>query len=277
MTGRRPRASRRWAILASGIVAVACLGLAIADAAQLAVGGGGLFASTLARCSNGPVAIAGGATHTGSRYTSVSLTNLAAACSGKAVQVTVYDATGAALATGTGTAGTAPFDVTTTAFVSTAATGVAILVGTWGVPATWTAPVLPVFTCVVTDNSFVPLVPAQSCTLKNISITTGTTTTGGVTYPTVTATFRVNSPAGYLRFLVSADFGVTSPAPAFPGWTPLSVSTRILTAQVPSVCGSLPYFTARGVNNAASGTTTFRIYGTTRPAYTPVGNTAICP
>jgi hypothetical protein len=275
MTRRRSGASRRWAILASAVVAVAFLGLAVADAAQLNVTGSGVAVASAARCTNGPVAIAGGATHSGSSYASVSLANLAAACSGQAIQVTVYDASQAALATGTGTAGTAPFDITTTSFNATLATGVALLVGTWGVPTTWTALVLPVFTCVATDNAFAPLVPAESCTLKNITITTGTS--GG--FPTTTANFRVNSPAGHLRFLVTADFGVMSPAPAFPGWTPLSVSTRNLTAQLPtgSSCSSLPSFTARGVNNAASGTTTFRIYGTTRPAFTPAGNTAICP
>jgi hypothetical protein len=275
MTRRRSGVSRRWAILASGVVAVAFLGLAIADAAQLSVSTGGVFAGNQSRCTNGPVAIA---THAGSSYTSISLTNLAAACSGQTMQVTVYDAAGTALATGTGTAGTAPFDITTTSFNATLATGIALLVGTWGVPTTWTPLVLPVFTCVATDNAFAPLVPAEVCTLKSITITTGTTTTGGTTYPTVTVRFQVNSPAGHLRFLVTADFGVMSPTPAFPGWTPVSVSTRNLTAQLPagSSCSSLPLFTARGVNNAANGTTNFRIYGTTRPTYTPVGNTAIC-
>lgn len=48
---------------------------------------------------------------------------IAAACSGKAVAVTVFDATGTALATGSGTAGVAPFDITTTAFAATAVAG----------------------------------------------------------------------------------------------------------------------------------------------------------
>jgi hypothetical protein len=276
MTRRRSGASRRWAILASAVVAVAFLGLAVADAAQLNVTGSGVAVASAARCTNGPVAIAGGATHSGSSYASVSLANLAAACSGQAIQVTVYDASQAALATGTGTAGTAPFDITTTSFNATLATGVALLVGTWGVPTTWTALVLPVFTCVATDNAFAPVVPAEPCTIKSISITNGTTTTGGVTYRTVTATFRVNSPAAHLRFLVTADFGVTTPLPAaFPGWTPVSVAINTLTAQTPSVCGSLPLFTARGVNNRANGSRTFTIYGTERPAFAG-GYTLVC-
>jgi hypothetical protein len=272
--GRSPRVA---ALVATVLVALGFVGLAVADASQLAVDNSVPALQNSARCTNGPVATTGGSTHVGSVFTSVQLSSVDAACAGLAVQVTVYDSAGAVLAAGSGTASAGSFDIATTTFGYAAVAGIALLFDTWGVPAAWTAPVLPVFTCIVTDNSFVPRVPAQYCTLKNIAFTLGTTTTGGVTYPTVTVTFRVNSPAGYLRFLVSADFGVTSPAPAFPGWTPLSVSTRVLTAQTPSVCGSLPFFTARGVNNAANGTRTFRIYGTTRPNFTPNGNTRICP
>jgi hypothetical protein len=165
VTRRRSGASRKWAILASGLVAIVFVGLAVADAAQLNVSGQGIYSGNQARCTNGPVAITGGATHTGTSFTSVSLTNLAAACSGKAIQVTVYDALGTSLATGSGVAGTAPFDIPTTAFTSTAATGVALLVGTWGVPTTWTPPVLtPAVSCVALNGGGNPQ-PSKICTI----------------------------------------------------------------------------------------------------------------
>lgn len=140
MTRRRSGASRRWAILASGLVALTFVGLGVADAAQLNVSGPGIYTGSQARCTNGPVAVTSGAAHSGTSYTSVSVTNLAAACTGKAIQVTVYNVSGTSIATGTGSAGTAPFEITTTAFTSTAVAGVALLVGTWGVPTTWTPP-----------------------------------------------------------------------------------------------------------------------------------------
>ena len=165
MTRRPSSASRRWAILASGLVALVFVGLAVADAAQLNVSGPGIYAGSQARCTNGPVAITGGATHSGTSYTSISLTNLAAACSGKAIQVTIYNVSGVALATGTGTAGTAPFDIATTAFTSTAATGVALLVGTWGVPTTWTPPsITPPVSCIALNGGGKPQ-PSKTCTV----------------------------------------------------------------------------------------------------------------
>ena len=159
MTGRRSRGSRRWAIIASAVVGLSLAGLAIANAAQLSVTNTGLLVGSEARCTEGPVAITGGSAHSGNTYTSVSLTDLDAACVGASVQLTVYDAAGTALATGTGTAGASPFDITTTSYTSTAVAGVALLVGTWGVPTTWTPPVVVPTACTSTPITLTPANP----------------------------------------------------------------------------------------------------------------------
>lgn len=151
MTHRRWSAPRRWAVGAVALVTLSVAGLAAANAAQLTVTSSGVAVASAARCTNGPVAITGGATHSGTSYSSVSVAGLASACSGKSVTVTVYNLSGTALWTGTGLASTVPFDITTVAptlpYTSTAVTGVALLVGTWGVPATWTPPVVVPTAC----------------------------------------------------------------------------------------------------------------------------------
>lgn len=271
MSRRRPGASRRWAILAASIVAAAFLGLAVADAAQLSVSNGGLFLGNLVRCTNGPVATTGGTTHVGSTFTSVQLSSVPAGCTGSAVEVTVYDAANAAIATGSGTAAGGSFDITTTSFPYSAVAGVALLFDTWGVPATWTVPVVPPFACVYADSNWNALVPTQYCTLNTITTTTGTTGA----YPYVTVTFRVTSPPNQ-RFLLTADFGSIVAPPGFPGWTPKSVAVITLTAHPPYACFGLPIATVRGRNNAG-GTRVFTLYETTRPNYLPTpGYTAIC-
>ena len=234
MTRRRSGAWRRWAILASGLVALVFAGLAIADAAQLSVGNGGIFLGSLARCTNGPVAITGGATHSGTSYTSVSVTNLAAACSGKTIQVTVFNSSGTALATGTGTAGTSPFDVTTTAFTSTAATGVAVLVGTWGVPTTWTPPATtPAVSCVALNGGGNPQ-PSKTCTItlspNGSAPWANSTPPGGTLW---NFTFNVTSETGNWE----ATFDLTNAAfPFVPRWIG---QNSVTVAKAPGfICGS---------------------------------------
>ena len=268
MTRRRARASRRWAIAASAIVAAVCLGLAIADAAQLPVGGNGLFLGNLARCTNGPVAITGGSTHVGSTFTSVQLSSVAAPCAGRTAQVAVYNSAGAAIATGSGTATTGSFDVATTNFPYSAVAGVAVLFDTWGVPTTWTAPVVPPFTCVATNNQWVPVVPAVNCTVTNLVVTPGTS--GG--FATETISFRVGNLGGNTRFILTADFGSV---PTFPGWTPQRVWRLILRSDPNYDCGQLPIVSVRG---RTSDGPTYYLFETLNPAnINPGGYTRICP
>lgn len=141
--------SRRLATVAASIAALALAGFIVADAAQLGVNSNDTHTNADQRCTDGPVATTGGTVSSGNTYTTVSLADLSSACTGESVQLVVYGAGGTQLATGSGTAGTAPFDVTTTSYDSTQVVGVALLVGTWGVPTTWTAPTgIPAISCV---------------------------------------------------------------------------------------------------------------------------------
>lgn len=154
MSRRRPGASRRWAILAAGVVALVLIGLGIANAAQLSVSNGGIFLGNLARCSNGPIAATPATLVSGTTYSAVSLAGLTG-CNGLGVQITVVGAAGSVLATGSGTAGANPLVITTSVNYNAAnVTGVALLVGTWGVPTTWATPA-----CQVTPVALTPSNP----------------------------------------------------------------------------------------------------------------------
>jgi hypothetical protein len=265
---RRGHWPRVAALVAAILVALGITGLAVANASQLTVTSGKIVLQSAARCTNATIATTGGSAHVGSTFTSVQFSSVAAACAGLAAQVTVYDAAGTAIATGSGTAAAGSFDVATTSFAYSAVAGVAVLFDTWGVPTTWTVPVVPPF--VLTDSGYVPLVPTQYCTLNTITTTTGTT--GG--YPFVNVTFRVTSPTNN-RFLLTVDFGSIVLPPGFPGWTPKSVSVITLTAHPSYACSGLPIATVRGRNNVG-GTRVFTLYETTRPNYLPGGYVAIC-
>lgn len=137
MTRRRSSAPRRWAIGASALVALVFAGVAIANAAGLTVTSRQLFAQNAARCTNATIATTGFRNSGTGNWNRVRLVGVPAACAGLPVSVVVYRSSGSSFATGTGTAAEGAVDITTTAYASGNATGVALLIGGWGVPTTW--------------------------------------------------------------------------------------------------------------------------------------------
>jgi hypothetical protein len=131
-------------------VATAVVGLAVADAAQLNVSGTGLVVGSESRCTNGPIATTPATLVTWTTFSAVSLAGLTG-CDGLAVQITVFGSTGNSIVTGSGTAGADPLVISTGNYDAATVTGVALLVGTWGVPATWTSPA-----CTTTSISLAP-------------------------------------------------------------------------------------------------------------------------
>jgi hypothetical protein len=203
----------------------------------------------------------------------VQLTDIPAGCNGLPVALTVYGTDGVVVATGNGTASTGPMQVTTTVYPYSQVVGVALLVDTWGISTTWTAPVVPPFTCVAVNNSWQPLPPPASCTVTNPVVVLGTTTDpGGTTYPTATLTFGISGLTGNARFIVTADFGSV---PMFPGWTPVRVFQDHLIDDPNYNCSQLPIVSVRGRNNAGP---SYNLFETTRPTNAnPGGWTRICP
>jgi hypothetical protein len=198
----------------------------------------------------------------------VALPALPAACAGKNVEVTVFDASGNAIATGSGAAGAAPFDVATTTFSYSQVSGIAVLVDTWGVPATWTDPIVAPFTCVATNSAWIPVIPAVNCTVTNLVVTPGTS--GG--FATATISFRVGNLGGNTRFVLTADFGSV---PTFPGWTPTGVWRRVLRSDTTYSCTQLPIVSVRG---RTSDGPTYYLFETLNPVnVNPGGYTRICP
>ena len=245
MTRRRSVATRRWAIIASGLVALVFAGLAIADAAQLSVGNGGIFLGTKSRCTNGPIAATTGTAHTGANIQAVKLSGVSTACAGLPVSLVVYQSNGSSLATGTGTASTGSFDIATSSYHANNVAGVALLIGTWGIPTTWssTPVVLPAVSCIALTPWTGGWPPPN----------TYGTPTGGTCTATISNYAAWGSPLSNFNFTVTVtgasnweltfNFANTT---VFPGFTPTNVGSALNPYVAPSnLCSDLPLLVVR--------------------------------
>lgn len=134
-------ARRLTAVVAAVTAVLAVLLLTPASAARLTVVAGQLTTSAAAPCSTASVSAGtGGASGT---VTSVVLSAVPAACRGQQATLRVYAADGTPLAAADTTVTLATADTTTVtvpAYATARVGGVALTVGTWGMPVTWTAP-----------------------------------------------------------------------------------------------------------------------------------------
>jgi len=142
VTGARRTGARRVAAAVAGAaVALSVVGLVVASASQLTVSSSHPFLQDSARCTNATIATTGFASGGGTNWDRVRLVGVPDACAGLQIQLTVYrtraSGTTTTLATGTGTAASGTVDITTTNYASNRVTGVALLIGGWGVPTTW--------------------------------------------------------------------------------------------------------------------------------------------
>jgi len=133
--GRWPRAA---ALVATVLVALGFAGLAVASASQLTVTGGTMMLQDASRCTNATIAATGFRSSGTGNWNRVRLVGVPDACAGLPVSVVVYRSNGSSLATGTGTAASGTVDITTGYYNPSNAAGVALLIGGWGVPTTWT-------------------------------------------------------------------------------------------------------------------------------------------
>ena len=273
MTRRRSGAPRRWAIIASGLVATAVVGLAIADAAQISVSGSGLLVASESRCTDGPVSVVIGAGSGNTTRYPVTVQNVAPLCANLAVSLVLYRSDGTSEATGTGTvpAGGGSFTVTTTGYNRSDVTGVALLIGTWGVPATWNAPPETTSAYCEPVNPGGGIPTGQTCAVSNIQITSWQS--GGYEWANVTMTITASTNNARVTLdLSQAPFG---------GWTPLSVigNGDFVIATKPTVysCSSLPILQFN--RNTSNGSWTLYFQATTQPNAFPyaVPPQRVCP
>lgn len=262
---RRRRRWRTWALAASLTAAVAVV--TVASAAQLPVFSPDHQTASATPCTTLTLPTAFAGTMTAGNYTQVQISGIPAACNDLTVNLVVYGAAGLQLATGTGTTGaTGTATITTTSYRGVSAKGVALLVNTWGVRTTWTAP--PYYTCIATNNQWVPIVPTVNCTLANETFTLGTHRG----YQTMTMSFQVEDLGGRNRFILTVDFAA---APPFPGWTPVRLWQNNLRADPSYSCTQLPFVSVRG---RTSDGPTYYFYETLDPQnFNPGGYTRICP
>lgn len=131
-------------VLAAVVAALAVLLLTPASAARLSVSAGAITTLTARPCTTSAVtAGTGGASGT---VTRVVLSSVPAGCRGLPATLRVYAVDGTPLAAADTTVTLAAADTTTVtvpAYATSRAAGVALTVGSWGVPVTWSAPAAP--------------------------------------------------------------------------------------------------------------------------------------
>jgi hypothetical protein len=137
---RSPRIAALVATLvATVLVVLGFAGLTVASASQLAVTSNALSLQNISRCTNATIPVTGFRSGGGgTTWNRVRLVGLPAACAGLPITVYVYRTSGE-LATGTGTAAEGTVDITVVPnYTSGVVAGVALFIGGWGVPTTWT-------------------------------------------------------------------------------------------------------------------------------------------
>ncbi|HEY0186800.1 MAG TPA: hypothetical protein VGC67_04875 [Cellulomonas sp.] len=155
-TRRRPRAGLLLLALVATVLTsvLVTAGLAPASAARLDLSTRQITTTSAAACSRATIGATSG-TVSGGSSTQVVLSSVPTACQGRSATVRLYAADGTALAT-TDTiatlaaAGTST--VTVPAYAVSGAAGVALTIGTWALPTSWTAPASTVVTGPVTPG-----------------------------------------------------------------------------------------------------------------------------
>jgi hypothetical protein len=224
---------------------VAIAGFAIADAAGLTVTGTGVFAGNKTRCTNGPIAATTGTAHTGANTQAIKLSGVPTACAGLPVSIVAYQSNGASYATGTGIASAGSFDIATTSYHSNNVAGVALTIGTWGIPANWSSVpvVLPPVSCIVLttwtggwpppDTYGTPTGATCAATISNYNA-------WGSPLSNFNFTFTVT---GAVNWEVTFNLGNTT---QFPGFTPTNVGGNLNPRLAPgALCSDLPILTVR--------------------------------
>lgn len=144
MTSATRRRALPVLLLAAVVGVLAALALAPASAARLPLTGAQLMTGTGAPCAASTLGAAVPASAgTSGTATQVVLSGVPAACRGQVATVRLYAADGTALATADTTATLAAADQTTVtvpAYPTARVAGVALTVGTWSLPTSWTTP-----------------------------------------------------------------------------------------------------------------------------------------
>gem|GEM_PF-1396532 len=137
------RAAAPAALLVAVVAVLAALALAPASAARLVVRGPSVTTGSAAPCAPAALGAAAGTASASGTATQVVLSGVPAACRGQVATLRLYAADGTALATADASAtlaASASTAVTVPSYPAARVAGVALTVGTWSLPVTWTAP-----------------------------------------------------------------------------------------------------------------------------------------
>ena len=223
--------------------------------------------------------VSGTATGTGANaaYTEISVSGIAAACRGISTTITLYNAAGGVVVTGTATPTATTATFATGTYVAANVKHVMVTVNGWLFLPSWTAPVssVTVGTCQVINPGNGNVTTGKgSCTVTVQPNGAQPWTYSGGTKLwnyTFAVTWTEAPPNDNWRWLVTFD---QSQSP-FPGFTPTWVggTTAGFDLWTQGSCGALPVIKLEGESNVAGGTV--QIANGSAP--TGFSGTSICP
>ena len=176
------------------------------------------------------------------KVTTVTLSGLGAACDGRELELTLYGAHGEALTSGRAPVATGngeSMGVTVPAYTPAEVAGIAVTVGSWGVPATWsyTFPAeKPLAECTVLNDP----TGAKTCEVKDIRV-------DAWGYPDIDSYnlyATVESPSGDQD--VEWELEINLADPEFKVLANLAVSNNDVTLSPGWTCSSMPMLKLRG-------------------------------
>jgi hypothetical protein len=141
VTAAARRARRPAALLVAVVAVLAALALSPASAARLVVRGPSVTTGSAAPCAATALGAAAGTATASGTSTQVVLSGVPAGCRGQVATLRLYAADGTALSatdTSATLAATGSTAVTVPSYAATRVAGVALTVGTWSLPVTWT-------------------------------------------------------------------------------------------------------------------------------------------
>jgi len=259
---------RTSAVLAAALVAAGVM-TGPASASQLAINApSALYVDSLAKCGTLSLAATASGTASGGNYTGVTITGFSSACLGKPATVTLYNASGTALASGSVSSTTASTAFTTSSYSGTAVAKVVVKINGWVFVPSWTPPASQAPATCVAVNPGGNVNTSYPCT---VSLTPTSAPPWGYDNGTLqwNYTFHVTwvtpPPNSNWKWRVTFNHAV----PPFPGFTPkwvgLDYNPGLALAPGYS-CAQQPVMTIESTNSTVWGAT-FQIGNGSAPAW----------
>ncbi len=271
---------RRFAAVAAAVVG-AGLVAAPASASGLSISAPHNGAQvSYAACGDLSLAATSAGGYTGTTYSQASLSGVTAACAGLPTTFTMYGASGAVLATATGTSAVGTQTLSVGSYDASSVALVVAVIDGWPFAVRWTPPANgPAITCRPVNPGGNPVNGAgQSCTVTVNGISGWTSYPGewGVGTPYYHYSFDFSVASSQNQWEITIDFSKTSMFP-LSNATPVYVGTSYNIVNAPGYsCSSLPVYVGRKAAGNVGWGNSGVMYVTSAPGSTN-GTTRLCP